>query len=69
MSHTIDTPQVTRSTPYSALPEWLTADDVAAYLGISRNATYEYLRRGDIPSRRIGRVIRVPRAALQPEAR
>ena len=34
-------------------------------LGIGRNASYEAARRGDIPTIRIGRLLRVPIAALE----
>ncbi len=39
-------------------PEWLTTSDVASMLGLGRTRTYELLR-WEIPSYRIGRVIRV----------
>lgn len=42
----------------------LTVVEVARVLRISRNLVYELVRRGDIPSLRLGRVIRVPRRAL-----
>jgi excisionase family DNA binding protein len=34
-------------------------------LGIGRNASYEAARRGDIPTIKIGRLIRVPIVALE----
>jgi excisionase family DNA binding protein len=42
----------------------LTVEEVGSYLGLGRSATYEALRRGDIPHLRIGRRFLVPRAAL-----
>jgi excisionase family DNA binding protein len=33
-------------------------------LGLSRNASYEAAKRGDIPTIRIGKLIRVPKLAL-----
>ena len=42
----------------------LTVEEAAATLGISRAFAYEAVRRGDIPSIRIGRRILVPQAAL-----
>lgn len=42
----------------------LTVGETAEYLRIGRNAAYEAVRRGEIPSLRIGRRIVVPRAAL-----
>lgn len=42
----------------------LTVEEAAATLGISRAFAYEAVRRGEIPSIRIGRRILVPYAAL-----
>jgi excisionase family DNA binding protein len=39
----------------------MTVEEAAAYLGISRNSAYEAVRRGEIPSKRIGGRIVVPR--------
>jgi excisionase family DNA binding protein len=33
-------------------------------LGLTRNASYEAAKRGDIPTIRIGKLIRVPKAAF-----
>jgi hypothetical protein len=46
-----------------ALPLW--PDVGRDMLHLSRNATYAAATRGDIPTIRIGKLIRVPRAALQ----
>jgi len=35
------------------------------YFDLGRNASYEAARRGDIPTIRIGRLLRVPVAALE----
>jgi excisionase family DNA binding protein len=43
----------------------LTVEEVAATLGISRAFAYEAVRRGEIPSIRIGRRVLVPRAPLE----
>jgi excisionase family DNA binding protein len=43
----------------------LTPEETAKVLRIGRNATYEAIQRGEIPSVRIGRKIRVPKLALQ----
>ncbi len=42
----------------------LTVEEVASLLGLGRTATYEAARRGQIPSRRLGRRVIVPVAAL-----
>ncbi len=43
----------------------VTVSEAALIVGIGRMAAYEAVRRGDIPSLRIGRRIVVPRAALE----
>ncbi len=43
----------------------LTVDEVARLLKLSRNSCYEAIKRGDIPSLRIGKRILIPRAALE----
>ena len=35
------------------------------YFGLSRNGSYEAARRGDLPTIRIGKLLRVPVAALE----
>jgi excisionase family DNA binding protein len=55
---------ITRRTPVSDLPELLTIDEVAEWLGIGKGLVYEQARRGQLPSVRLGRLIRVPRSAL-----
>ncbi len=39
--------------------------EAGALLGMSRNASYEAAKRGDIPTIKIGKLLRVPKAALQ----
>ena len=43
----------------------LTVPEAADLLGICRNAAYEGVRRGEIPSIRIGTRLVVPRAAFE----
>jgi excisionase family DNA binding protein len=43
----------------------LTVREAAKLLRIGRNLAYDLVARGEIPSVRLGRLIRVPRAALQ----
>jgi excisionase family DNA binding protein len=38
--------------------------EAGALLGLSRNASYEAAKRGDIPTIRIGKLLRVPKAAF-----
>lgn len=47
------------------LPAVLTVEEVADVLRIGRTAAYQAVKAGEIPSLRLGRKIRVPRAALE----
>ncbi len=38
--------------------------EAGALLGLSRNASYEAAARGDIPTIRIGKLLKVPKVAL-----
>jgi excisionase family DNA binding protein len=42
----------------------MTVDEAAMFLRIGRNALYDAIGRGDVPHRRIGKTIRLSRAAL-----
>jgi hypothetical protein len=47
-------------------PKTLTVPEAGRrYFDLSRNASYEAARRGDLPTVRIGRLLRVPVAALE----
>jgi excisionase family DNA binding protein len=47
-------------------PKTLTVPEAGRrYFGIGRNASYEAVRRGEIPVVRIGRLLRVPIVALE----
>jgi excisionase family DNA binding protein len=56
--------EVTRFTPLEELPELLRVEEVASYWDVSRGIVYELVRRGELPSLRLGRLVRVPRSAL-----
>jgi excisionase family DNA binding protein len=47
-----------------AEPEVMTADQVAAFLGVDRNTVYDYAGRGVIPHQRLGKRILFHRGAL-----
>jgi excisionase family DNA binding protein len=38
--------------------------EAGAMLGLTRNASYEAAKRGDIPTMRIGKLLRVPKLAF-----
>jgi excisionase family DNA binding protein len=43
----------------------VSVEEAGRILGCSRNSAYEAARRGELPTIRLGRKIRVPKAALQ----
>lgn len=45
-------------------PATYSLDEAAAIVGLPRSTTYDAIRRGDLPSIRIGRRLRVPAAQL-----
>lgn len=47
------------------VPDLLTVDELADYLHIGRRQAYAAVGRGEVPSIRIGRTIRIPKHALQ----
>lgn len=49
---------------YDQLPDWITVEEVARYLRIGLSCAYEQIRSKKIPSRRFGRLVRVPRSAI-----
>ena len=55
---------ITRATPISELPELLRVEEAAAFLGCSRGLVYELVRRGELPSVKLGRLTRVKREGL-----
>lgn len=55
---------ISRSTPVDALPELLTAEETAVWLGISKWSTYDLCRRGVLPTTRLGRHVHVRRSGL-----
>ena len=55
---------VTRTTRPDALPEFLRVEEAAAWLGVSKGCVYEACTSGAMASVRVGRLLRVPKAAL-----
>jgi excisionase family DNA binding protein len=56
---------ITRLTRFEDLPDFLSVEDTRTYLGLGRSTIYELLRRKDLFSVRFGRVIRIPKTALE----
>ncbi len=57
-------PVIGRDTPLDALPELLRVEEAAAWCDVSSGCLYEAIRRGELPSLRLGRLLRVPRDGL-----
>lgn len=51
---------------FDTLHDWATLDEAKALLRVGRVALTNLLKRGEIPSRRFGRRIRIPKEALRP---
>jgi excisionase family DNA binding protein len=45
-------------------PETLSVPEAGRVVGLGKNASYDAARRGELPVLRFGRILRVPRAAL-----
>ena len=56
--------RIDRRTPLKDLPEFLLVAEFATHLAIGRTLAYELVRTGQVESRRFGRIIRIPKAAL-----
>ena len=69
MFQTNASPRITRTTPVELLPELLSPDEVRAWLGLGRSTVYDAIRRGELPHKRFGRMLRVPKAAIVELAR
>jgi len=57
-------PIITRRTPFADLPELLRVEEAAAFLGIGKTLAYAMARRGELPTVRLGRLLRVTRDGL-----
>ena len=55
---------ITRASPLADLPELLRPEEAAEVLGCSKGLVYELARRRELPSVRLGRLLRIPRGAL-----
>ncbi len=61
--------RVKASTPPHELPFMLRVDEVAVWLGLSEESVREAIKRGDLPARKMGSILRVKRADLVGECR
>ncbi|WP_375105306.1 helix-turn-helix domain-containing protein [Paenibacillus sp. RS8] len=46
------------------LPEFLKPDEVAAYLGVSRNTVYRWCKAGEIESVKVRKTLRIQKTTL-----
>jgi excisionase family DNA binding protein len=56
--------EVTRFTRYEDLPELLRVEEYAAWVGCGRGLAYAMAKRGDVPTVRLGRLLRIRREGL-----
>ena len=56
---------VTRNTKLDDLPEFLRVEEAALWLALSRGQVYALAKRGDLPSRRFGKLLRIRRDGLR----
>jgi excisionase family DNA binding protein len=48
-----------------ALPAFLSPEEFCEYLSLGRSTVYDLLRRGEIPSLKLGRSYRIPKSVLE----
>ena len=56
---------INRKTKYDDLPEYLTPGDFCSYLGLGRTTIYALIERGEVPCKKFGRRIFIPKEALR----
>ena len=56
--------KINRQTPFADLPELLRPKEARAFLGVGPDTIYRAIQSGELPCRRIGRVIFIPKSAL-----
>lgn len=57
----------TQSATAEALPRFLTVEQVAQELSLSKSHVYRQVEAGEIPHKRIGRAVRIPRSYIEAE--
>jgi len=62
-------PEITRTTALGDLPELLRVEEAAQFLDVSKGLIYELARRGDLPSVKLGRLLRIRREGLKAVAK
>ena len=59
--------EVTRTTKWEDLPEFLTVDQTAAFTGVCSWTIRQRIIAGDIPARRLGKLYQIPRVFFHPD--
>jgi excisionase family DNA binding protein len=57
--------EITRRTPLADLPEFLRIEETATVLDCGKGVVYAMVRTGELASVRLGRLLRIPREALE----
>ncbi len=58
-------PEISRHTRLEDLPEFLSPEEFAAFMGLGLTSVYQLIRSREIESRKFGRLYRIPRRALE----
>jgi excisionase family DNA binding protein len=56
-----------RTVSFKELKDWLSPNECRAYLGISKSKIYEMIQANELPHRKFGRLIRIPKSAIEPK--
>ena len=59
------TGMINRNTKYEELPEYLTPNEFRSYLGLGKTTVYDLVERGQLPCKRFGTRIFIPKHALR----
>ena len=57
-------PSINRKTKIEDLPELMTPHEVRNFLGLGRDAVYKLIETGELPARRFGQRLFIPKKAL-----
>ena len=60
------TAEVTRTTPWTELPQWLSAEEAAAYLDCTPWTIYQRIHSGKLPYVQYGKNYKIHRDAFHP---
>ena len=58
---------INRTTKLKDLPEFLTPHEVRDFLGLGRDSVYKLIESGELPARRLGQRLFIPKKAFMEE--